>query len=186
MSSNAITQSYAFIGCTFGTYALFEHECNLLFLDFHAAHERRIFDMFVHHPHPQTLAVPVPVVLSTSQENNNALIPSYKAIGIHIEVAKDTATASHYITAVPAILHKTIEALVDIIQNTDTVEGLDVKLFSQKACKRAVKAGDHIDSYGAYSLLSYSLQLESPRCPHGRPLWVTITKPSLDSMIGRI
>ena len=40
-------QDIRILGITFGTYIIYEHENSLNFLDFHAAHERKIYNWII-------------------------------------------------------------------------------------------------------------------------------------------
>jgi DNA mismatch repair protein MutL len=53
------------------------------------------------------------------------------------------------------------------------------------ACRAAVKDGDELDLAAARDLIARSLELPLPRCPHGRPIWIKLDRPSLDRMVGR-
>ncbi len=176
-----------FIGCVFATYAVFEVGAELFFLDFHATHEKKIFDYLIQNPKPQALVVPVTLHLDIAESDITEAIQAYKQIGIVIEQETKNTEVSYVLSQVPQILYENIHAIALLIENTSyTSHGINTELFARKACKRAVKAGDYIDSNNAYELLSYAKSLTAPRCPHGRPLWICIPKSSLDRMIGRI
>ncbi len=175
-----------FIGCAFASYAVFEVKTELLFLDFHATHERQLFDALLEKPQPQPLVVPVPLVLDMAEETRTLAQEAYKHIGIVIEEQKKDEEPHYALSQVPQALYTRATSIAELIDSTDyAAEGVNLELFARKACKGAVKAGDHIDAQNAYALLSYAQKLERPRCPHGRPLWASIAKSALDSMVGR-
>jgi DNA mismatch repair protein MutL len=54
------------------------------------------------------------------------------------------------------------------------------------ACRAAVKDGDVLDREAARELALRALALSEPRCPHGRPIWVRITREELYRLVRRI
>jgi DNA mismatch repair protein MutL len=48
-----------------------------------------------------------------------------------------------------------------------------------KVNRRAVKDGDRLDDAAASALAMAALALPVPRCPHGRPGWVEISRAEL-------
>jgi DNA mismatch repair protein MutL len=54
------------------------------------------------------------------------------------------------------------------------------------ACHSAVKAGAHLHEEEMKSLVAALFRCENPmRCPHGRPVIVTVSKESLERSFGR-
>jgi DNA mismatch repair protein MutL len=47
------------------------------------------------------------------------------------------------------------------------------------ACHMAIKDGDYIDDITAQALIDAALALPVPRCPHGRPMWTTLSRDEL-------
>jgi DNA mismatch repair protein MutL len=47
------------------------------------------------------------------------------------------------------------------------------------ACHGAIKDGDYLDDTAAQELIEAALALKVPRCPHGRPLWVEVSREDL-------
>ncbi len=54
------------------------------------------------------------------------------------------------------------------------------------ACRGAVKSGDSVDKDWAEELLQEALRLKQPFCPHGRPIWIKITKEELYKKVRRL
>ena len=184
---DSISQKWRFMDTLFATYLLFEQkhsdEKALLILDFHATHERLIFDQLLNNTLSTKLLIPVPLSLNTDTANIVAIIEQYKQIGI---IITKSDTNEYVLSEIPAHAPIDADTIASLIEDIPLKEQLNTTLFATKACRKAAKAGDHVDTQGAYTLLSQALNLESPRCPHGRPLWLTITKHTLDTMIGRI
>ena len=53
------------------------------------------------------------------------------------------------------------------------------------ACKAAVKDGYVLDKATSAQLAKDALALPDPHCPHGRPVWTTITKEQLFARVRR-
>ncbi len=176
------SKEFAFLGCLFGTYAMFEKGMTLFLLDFHATHEKKIFDTLKTTHSPQTLLIPIPLTLSYSETDMNLLVKSYEKMGI---IIKKTTKTDYTLFAVPDSLSINADTIAKIIEDESNPFGISITAFASKACKMAIKAGDHIDNNDAFMLLEYALDLNTPRCPHGRPLWVEINKDMIDEKIGR-
>jgi DNA mismatch repair protein MutL len=53
------------------------------------------------------------------------------------------------------------------------------------ACRLALKEGDPVDAVTAVELVRNALELDPPRCPHGRPLWHEIGRDRLYQLVDR-
>ena len=62
---------------------------------------------------------------------------------------------------------------------------LKKKLHATVACKKAVKDGMVLDSLTARNLVEKAFALPVPRCPHGRPIWFTLSRAELYRLVGR-
>ena len=58
-------------------------------------------------------------------------------------------------------------------------------IAASTACKAAIKDGYYLDSQTALDLAESALNLPDPHCPHGRPIWTTISKEQLFLMVRR-
>lgn len=173
---------YIYIATVFETYLVFEKEKKLVFLDFHAAHERIIFDLLKNSTEQLRLLIPVPLHVNTTEGGRKALIEGYKQCNIEL-VEKD---AELLLSSIPAKCPLSGGIIAQIIEESSGAETINAELFARKACRRAAKAGDLVDVQGAFELLRKVMDLAEPRCPHGRPLWLTLDKKQLDSLIGRV
>jgi DNA mismatch repair protein MutL len=54
------------------------------------------------------------------------------------------------------------------------------------SCHGAIKDGDYLDDTAALELAEAALALEIPRCPHGRPLWVEVSREDLFRGVQRV
>lgn len=150
----------------------------VLFLDFHAAHERINFERLLNNSENKTLKLIFPEVidLSTSdyvtiRENLSIL----REIGID---AEDFGKNSIIIREIPEILKgKDISSVIESIAQTlkEEVKNPDLQNIRRKiaatvACHKALRANDKITPEEIKMLIEQLKQTSDPdHCPHGRP-----------------
>ncbi|MDR2177734.1 MAG: DNA mismatch repair endonuclease MutL [Treponema sp.] len=169
-----------FIGRLFELFLLVETEDRLLVIDQHAAHERILYDRFLAAPIvKQELLVPI---YFDSRDHGEDLFLAAKRdelvkLGIVIEEA---GNGRWQITALPEGWRlsdsETVEALREL-QNAG--ENMAERWAATLSCHRAVKDRDYLDEASAAALAEAALALPVPRCPHGRPVWVEISRAEL-------
>ncbi|MDR0730679.1 MAG: DNA mismatch repair endonuclease MutL [Treponema sp.] len=176
-----------FIGQVFELFLLVEKEDRLFIIDQHAAHERILYNRFFAAPIlKQELLVPI---YFDSKDRGEDLFLSTKRdelakLGILIE----DAGAGHWqINALPEGWQlsdtETVEALREL-QNTG--ENMAERWLATLSCHRAIKDGDYLDETSATALAEAALALPVPRCPHGRPIWVEISRNELYKGVRRL
>jgi DNA mismatch repair protein MutL len=181
----ADSSGFRYLGKAFGPFLLFEKDEVLYILDQHAAHERILFDELAgHEGSSQALLVPAVFDCPPGQARTRLVesIPELTRMGYAIELSPE----SFAVEAVPALLgEKATRALAEAFldQEKDELPGLG--FMATMACRAAVKDGDELDPAAARDLIARSLELPLPRCPHGRPIWIKLDRPSLDRMVGR-
>jgi DNA mismatch repair protein MutL len=158
---------------------LAERGDRLYIIDQHAAHERILYDRFLSAPIArQELLVPVRFEAESPQEGRffRARGEELAKLGVVIEEEGDF----WQITALPEGWRlsdgETLEALRDL-QNAG--ENMAERWAATLSCRRAVKDGDILDDLSAAALAEAALALPVPRCPHGRPVWVEISRAGL-------
>ncbi|MDR2135862.1 MAG: DNA mismatch repair protein MutL, partial [Treponema sp.] len=169
-----------FIGRLFDLFLLVETGDRLLIIDQHAAHERILYDRFLAAPIvKQELLVPI---YFDSRDRGEDLFLAAKRdelvkLGIIIEEA---GNGRWQITALPEGWRlsdsETVEALREL-QNAG--ENMAERWAATLSCHRAVKDRDYLDGASATALAEAALALPVPRCPHGRPVWVEISRAEL-------
>lgn len=190
---------YRYIGQSFSTYLLLEGENRLLFFDQHAAHERINYERLTGKfrgeiPTQQELLIPihfeVPVHMSDRFKN---LIPTLQSMYFEIE---DFGGNSFIIRGIPDYLHyeDAADAVLSFVEtlsenenaDTHTADFLDGAV-KQMACKRSIKAGDEVSAEEVASLLNDLCLCEKPfSCPHGRPVFFSITQTEMESRFKRL
>ncbi len=174
-----------YIGKGPGPFILFELEGSLVILDQHAAHERILYDRITS-KEGESQSLLVPYVLE-QQENDRVLEQNRDKlafIGYRIEREGE----SWIVEAVPSIAaSQSLEALTEwLAEPLPTQTSPLDSIAASLSCKAAIKDGDILDQFSAEKLISQALALPEPRCPHGRPVFISFSKEQLYLMFGRI
>ena len=77
------------------------------------------------------------------------------------------------------------ETVEEILKLRTAKENIAEHWAATLSCHGAVKDGDYLDDGAALELAKAALALPIPRCPHGRPLWVEITREDLFRRVHR-
>ncbi|MCL2434361.1 MAG: hypothetical protein FWD16_07595, partial [Clostridia bacterium] len=181
-----------FIGQLWQTYLLWQAGEKLYIMDQHAAHERFLFDRYSEqflqgNVATQTLLEPVPLELSGEEaaclEEN---LDDLKALGFLIQTADGRGGLS-LLSGVPAwLVPCDLPALGRAITESlhDSTEPLKERVM-RMACRRAVKAGQTMRREDAEMLLKLALEKGGLTCPHGRPVFTTLTRAELETRFKR-
>ncbi len=181
------------LGTLFDTYILAEDDNKLHLIDFHAAHERILYDKlkaFHNEIEYQELIFPVTVELSIDEFNlvtDNVEI--FNEIGFEIEEFSDYTII---IRSAPVIagndkIDELIKNMIDNIKDGIKSNDLTERFYSLVACHSAKRAGDKLSDPDIETLtrkvMDGSMEL---RCPHGRPFFFTINRNDLERIFKRI
>ncbi|NLV85802.1 MAG: DNA mismatch repair protein MutL, partial [Clostridiales bacterium] len=187
------TADFRLVGEAMKTYIIVEKGEELIFIDKHAAHERMIFDRLKNQGHEvmsQTLMLPVPLKLTAAEaellEKNMELM---RRLGFEIEPFGEN---SMILRAVPADVDAADAApmVEEICEKLDKcavseTEYID-EILHTVACKAAIKAGWKTSDGEFSDIAEKVLAGEVRYCPHGRPVWTSLTKRQLDKEFSRI
>ncbi len=180
------------IGVMFNTYMLVEENDKVHFIDFHAAHERMLYDRIKlgYELERQELLFPVEIELPAADmalvtENSE----SFSCCGFEIEVFSDDSVI---VRSVPAAagnykIEELIKNMIDNIRDETDINELNERIISSIACHSAKRAGDTLSSSDMKVLAGavFGGELEL-RCPHGRPFLFTINKNDIERMFKRL
>jgi DNA mismatch repair protein MutL len=173
-----------YFGQLFNLFLLVSRGRSLYIIDQHASHERLLYDTFRKNRAVQQLLVPI--TFEANEDESAALRRNreeYRGIGIDLE---EREPGSWEIRALPQAFREESESLVEtILELRGLQEELDRRFTAELACKAAVKRGDILDEISGEELAKRVLELQDPRCPHGRPLWFALTESELLRLIGR-
>ncbi|MBW1646098.1 MAG: DNA mismatch repair endonuclease MutL [Deltaproteobacteria bacterium] len=189
--------SLAIVGQIWDSYLVLSDAERLYFIDQHAAHERVLFDRLrtgmAAGGASQQLLLPVNVELSPAELAAAAEYrPAITALGFQFEPFGQTGVV---LTGVPVLAadYDAAELLRQVLHDLVASRGrlqparLTDELAARFACRLAVKAGRRL-AFEEVGMLLRELDRTASgghTCPHGRPLYFTLTKSELEKRFGR-
>ena len=175
---------YNYLGQIHQSFLVFENPQGLVLVDQHAAQERILFEKYLDELKlgqvaSQPLMFPLSVQMPSSTLEQ---ILNYKdfLLKIGFEITRFSATCL-MVNSVPNILQFKEEDLKDFIISLPQIfkereEDLKYKLIAQRACKRAIKAGEKLPKEQVETLMNNLKKCKDAlHCPHGRPTILTFT-----------
>lgn len=189
-------ENYRIIGQVFRTYWIVEQEDCLYLIDQHAAHERVLFEEFMHKYREEKIVsqrMLTPLMLNLTPMETEVL-RSNRALLEGFGFALEEFGERYALCATPYLLQNPTEVgfftdLLDRLAEERISNIYDTKLLAvaTMACKAAVKGHDVLSSAEAEALIHRLLRLEHPfTCPHGRPTIIKLTKYEMEKMFKRI
>lgn len=186
------------IGQVFDTYWIMELDDEMYIVDQHAAHEKVNYEHFVKNFNSDTsisgqmIAPPVMLHLTGSQEEYlKKFIDVFFKLGFEID---DFGMHSYAIRAVPSNLYgiEMEELFYRLLDELCEKEGVFAPTFvleklASLSCKAAIKGNQKISFIEMENLMNQLLKLDNPyNCPHGRPVFIKITKQEMEKKFKRI
>lgn len=187
---------YKVIGEIFNEFLILEKDDIMLLVDFHAGHERLLYDKLVANVNSQSIDIQTLLVPYSHRLNVQEIdyilnmTDSLKSLGFEMEQSGPNEICFY---SVPSILSDinlknfVQDLLHDMANNKPKINNeLDNRL-AQKACKSAVKAGMTLNSVQIQELLK-NLDINKPvlLCPHGRPIVTIIKRSQIEKWFKRI
>lgn len=174
-----------YLGQVFGMFLLVEWKNLLYFIDQHAAHERILYASYeAAEIVTQPLLTPYPLDL---EDDQTVLIreaqPALAELGIIIE---KTGQDCYSIVSVPANARGEEKDLSRfIVKNMGNTNDIRKLLFADLSCRKAVKEGEYVDALTARELITGVFAKGLTHCPHGRPLFFTLSRDKMAELVGR-
>ena len=189
-------QTLKYKGNLFNTYLIFEVEDKVYFIDQHAAHERLLYDKLrVKLKERFVVRQPLlePYLFFASPEETRFLeenILVLRNMGFNIA---PFGVESFRIDEVPADL-KNInikEFFAELLSGIDDLKAIKLEdvlkdKIATTACKHAIKGGKQLTDDEINALMKMIDGDFGLKCPHGRPICVTMTKKDFEKMFKRI
>ncbi len=174
------SEFYVYPKAVQNTYIIIQDDKGLLFVDQHAAHERVLYERYLHRANDflgtQALLLPETVNLNYSQYRIiNERLSLFTGLGFELE---PFGGKSIIIRGVPLSLmdFDYRQILLDLLEqfaNFETFKNpaeIKESFIITMACRTAVKAGDKLNLLEMESLVKDLFRTENPyTCPHGRP-----------------
>ncbi|MBO5690383.1 MAG: DNA mismatch repair endonuclease MutL [Spirochaetaceae bacterium] len=189
-SAGTQPKGFRYLGTTQGVYLVVELGDSLYLIDQHAAHERLLYNQFIAQA-GQRQNLLIPYVIETTSTADDEYLRSlqdslYKA-GFEVKECESAGAAPRWEFYSVPVQWKGTEADLerDLLNKRISPEELVASLASTNACRQAVMDGTVLDEDTACQLALDTLALEDPHCPHGRPLWIKISREAMDAGVKR-
>lgn len=184
------------------TYILAQAEQQVLIFDQHTAHEQILYEGLLQPGHELVEVDAAPWLLSATESDLlNQHLPLFTELGFSIDPFGERRFR---LRSLPALLQPNLEnqvitrpqpaanalltTLLETLQAHRQAEPERQRdMMAQKAaCVCAIKAGDYLDLPQMQSLLDALLQVWSPAaCPHGRPIFIILSKEEVERRFHR-
>lgn len=192
MVYNSIEDGMQIFGPVFETYIMVQKDEDLFVIDFHAAHERIVFDTLINRGvfiESQELLFPVVIELSRSDYTVALeMVDVLKDFGFDVD---DFSDSSIVVRSVPVVTgrdetEEAVRSLIESISDDKSSEDLKRKVASSLACHSAKRAGDKLSDSDMKELVAQIFEDKMElRCPHGRPFLHKITKNDFERIFKR-
>ncbi|MBN2157827.1 MAG: DNA mismatch repair endonuclease MutL [Spirochaetes bacterium] len=180
------------IGMAFGTYIILEKDNSIYFVDFHAAHERVIYDSIMDKERTfESQRLAFPKILEMSLDDHAIItenIQHFLQIGFDIEEFSDNSIK---ISAVPEAVHGS-DAAELLLEFLGTVRGESLassiaeRIAATVACHAAKRSGDRMSPSDMDRLMTDIFREgRQLRCPHGRPFVYKMGRDEIERMFKR-
>ena len=179
-------QKIRFIGSCLGTFLIVEKGNTLYFIDQHAVHERILFDRLMNSQGKrQPLLIPYKIKTDSKTQDNQLEKLKDELTRIGFETIK-ISDGEWEITSIPERWTGTEYDLRSLIFVKQVEPSQIIRsIAAMTACKAAVKDGYVLDDQTAAELCEKAFELEDPHCPHGRPVYTTISREQLFALVKR-
>ena len=177
---------FKLLGQVAGTFIAVEKNDALYLIDQHAAHERIIFEQLQHNiGGVQELLIPYRII--TSSEEDDAFIRKHRELLCKAGFAlTDEGAGVWQVTAVPARWTGTERDLIrDITGVRKNAGDILYQILASAACRAACKDHAILDPVTQQRIAAQAFELPEPICPHGRPIWIVLTREELFKRVKR-
>lgn len=180
------SRRFTYLGQVLGVFLAAQLGDEFILVDQHAAHERILFDALMSGGcAAQELLVPI--VHESESDAEDAYLKAHaeelEVLGFRLR----REGGSWLLETAPAMLPASkTGALFELLRTRPDPDALLREVAARSACRAAVMDGDALDDAAAVSLIRQALDLPDPHCPHGRPIWIRMSKEDLYRAVRRI
>lgn len=183
------------IGEIFDCYIILQRNSEMILIDKHAAHERIIFEkMRTSENHCDSQKLLSPIVVNAEKTEYSAIIENLELFAKIGYVIEDFGAGSVIVREIPMYLDisEVNDSIIEIAEYLSShKKSLDTKkldwLYDNISCRAAVKAGQKSSTEEIVSLVKkLSENPDIQHCPHGRPIFVSLSKKFIEKQFGRI
>ena len=177
---------FIYYGTIFGTFLMAQKNGIFYLIDQHAAHERILFNRLMSGgSETQELLVPYEITTNSKSQDDylSSIQVTLSTAGFRCE---NKGGGKWIFTSIPARWTGNQKDLENaLFEKQVSPEEIIYQIAAMTACKAAVKDGTILGSEAAEKLARDALLLKDPHCPHGRPVWTTLTKEELFNRVRR-
>lgn len=185
---------FKLVGEAFKTYLIVEIENELYFVDKHAAHERMNYEQFKSQATVESQMLLNPQAVNLSKEEFSVFIDNIDLVsqcGFEVEQFGESAVI---VRAVPSLVvdSDVNDLILEIAQKlmehkTDIIPDKIDWIYHSASCRGAVKGGDYTSPEEQKLFVKKLLSMPDIRfCPHGRPVFIKISKYDIEKQFGRV
>ena len=177
---------FKLLGQVAGTFIAVEKHDALYLIDQHAAHERIIFEQLRHNTGGvQELLIPYRII--TAAKEDDAFIRKHQELLCKAGFSlSDEGVGVWQVTAVPARWTGTERDLIrDITGVRKNAGDILYQILASAACRSACKDHAILDPVTQQRIAAQAFELPEPICPHGRPIWIILTREELFKRVKR-
>lgn len=185
---------FRLIGEAFKTYLIVEIENELYFIDKHAAHERMNYERFKAQATVDVQVLLSPVAVNLSKDEYNTLCENLDLLGQCGFAAEPFGDSAVIVREVPSLVGDSdvADLICEIAQKllehkTDITPDKIDWIYHSASCRGAVKAGDTTSPQEQELFVQKLLSMPEIRfCPHGRPVFIKISRYDIEKQFGRV
>lgn len=187
---------YRYCGSVFNTYLIYEYRNSIYLIDQHAAHERLIFDRLKTQMTERSVIrqpLLIPYIFDVNPVEAQFIASNLELLNDLGFTVSNFGGNSYRVDEVPADLqeidlHSFFNEILSDLSSYKEIKLTEV--FKDKlattACKHAVKGGMQLTEQEVNTLFKMMDGDMGLKCPHGRPVCVTLTKREIEKMFKRI
>lgn len=177
--------AFRYLGQALGVFLVCEAGDELWLLDMHAAHERIIFDQLMAGPVPRQELL-VPILREPESDDEDRWLSENRETLARAGYAMVREGSAWLLTAMPAAVPGSkAGGFFELLRSRPNPEDLYRAVAASSACRAAVMDGDRLEPEAARSLIARAVALPDPHCPHGRPIWVRLSRDELYRAVRR-
>ncbi len=182
------------VGEAFKTYIIVEIENELYFIDKHAAHERINYEKLTESKEIAKQVLLSPQAVNLTKDEFEVITQNIALLSQCGFELSEFGTSAVLIRECPSILSdcNLSDLITEIAQKllehkTDIVPEKLEWIYHSSACRAAVKAGDKTTPEETRLFVERLLSMpEIKYCPHGRPVFIKISKYEIEKQFGRV
>lgn len=182
------------VGEAFKTYIIVEIENELYFIDKHAAHERINYEKLTKSKEIAKQVLLSPQAVNLTKDEFEVITQNIALLSQCGFELSEFGTSAVLIRECPSILSdcNLSDLITEIAQKllehkTDIVPEKLEWIYHSSACRAAVKAGDKTTPEETRLFVERLLSMpEIKYCPHGRPVFIKISKYEIEKQFGRV